>query len=206
MHVFTVLIADDDTALCRNISLALQTEGYAVRTAATAAEAAAAAEGCDLILLDVMLPDSTGFACCEKIRGITDAPILFLTSCSEEQEIVRGLDAGADDYITKPFRLKELLSRVRANLRRRAAPEPGVALSDLTATEQKLLDYFRANAGRYVTREQILAALWDAKGCFVNDNTLSVHISRLRDKLREADCGQIQTKRGMGYRWIAQKD
>ena len=204
--MFTVLIADDDTALCRNIALALKTEGYAVRTAGTAAEAAANAEGCDLILLDVMLPDGTGFACCEEIRKMTDAPILFLTSCSDEQEIVRGLDSGADDYITKPFRLQELLSRIRANLRRRGGSETENPLPELTATEQKLLDYFRANAGRYVTREQILAALWDARGCFVNDNTLSVHISRLRDKLREADCGQIQTKRGMGYRWTAQKD
>ena len=118
---------------------------------------------------------------------------------------MRGLDAGADDYITKPFRLQELLSRIRANLRRRGSEQTN-ALPELTATEQKLLDYFRANAGRYVTREQILAALWDAKGCFVNDNTLSVHISRLRDKLRGSGCGQIQTKRGMGYRWTAQND
>ena len=204
--MFTILIADDDTALCRNISLALKTEGYDTRLAATAEEALAAAPGCDLILLDVMLPDGTGFSCCEKLRSLTAVPILFLTSCSDEQEIIQGLDAGADDYITKPFRLQELLSRIRANLRRTAAGSSEEALPELTATEQKLLDYFRANANRYVTREQILAALWDAKGCFVNDNTLSVHISRLRDKLRTANCGQIQTKRGMGYRWTAQKD
>ena len=206
--MFTVLIADDDTVLCRNIALALETEGYRTRTATTAAEAAASAAGSDLILLDVMLPDGTGFDCCKQLRAVTDAPILFLTSCSDELEIVRGLDAGADDYITKPFRLQELLSRIRANLRRRAerAEESALPDLDLTATEQHLLDYFRSNAGRYVTREQILAALWDAKGCFVNDNTLSVHISRLRDKLRAADCGLIQTKRGMGYRWTAQKD
>ncbi len=203
--MYTVLIADDDTALCRNIALALKTAGYGTRLAATAEEALASAPGCDLILLDVMLPDGTGFSCCEQLRTVTDAPILFLTSCSEEQDIVHGLDAGADDYITKPFRLQELLSRIRANLRRRSS-ENTEALPELTATEQKLLDYFRANADRYVTREQILAALWDAKGCFVNDNTLSVHISRLRDKLRDAHCGQIQTKRGMGYRWTAQKD
>lgn len=203
--MYTVLIADDDTALCRNIALALKTEGYGTRLAATAEEALTAAPGCDLILLDVMLPDGTGFSCCEQLRAVTAAPILFLTSCSEEQDIVRGLDAGADDYITKPFRLQELLSRIRANLRRRGSEQTN-ALPELTATEQKLLDYFRANAGRYVTREQILAALWDAKGCFVNDNTLSVHISRLRDKLRGSGCGQIQTKRGMGYRWTAQND
>ena len=120
--MFTVLIADDDTVLCRNIALALETEGYRTRTAATAAEAAVSAAGSDLILLDVMLPDGTGFDCCKQLRAVTDAPILFLTSCSDELEIVRGLDAGADDYITKPFRLQELLSRIRANLRALGTP------------------------------------------------------------------------------------
>ena len=200
-----ILIADDDAALCRNIAVALQASGYEAREAHSAAEAVTSAAGADLILLDVMLPDGTGWDCCEQIRKITDAPVLFLTSCTEEQDIVRGLDAGADDYIAKPFRLRELLSRIRANLRR-STPRDTPALPELTATEQKLLDVFIANKEHYVTREQLLAALWDAKGCFVNDNTLSVHISRLRDKLRAAGCGQIRTKRGMGYLWTGQTD
>lgn len=199
----TILICDDDPVLCRNIALALSAEGYAAAAAGCAADAVAQAADADLILLDVMLPDSDGFSCCEAIRTLTDAPVLFLTSCAEESEIVRGLDAGADDYITKPFRLSELLSRIRANLRR-TAPAKSIPLPELTATEQKLLGLFRANAGRWLTREQILAALWDAKGCFVNDNTLSVHISRLREKLRASGAGQIRTKRGTGYQWTEQ--
>jgi len=200
-----ILIADDDLSLCRSIAVALTASGYEAKGVHTAADAVSEAAGADLILLDVMLPDGNGWECCEQIRTLTAVPILFLTSCSEEQEIVRGLDAGADDYITKPFRLRELLSRIRANLRRSAPAEPS-DLPELTATEQKLLDVFRANRGRCLTREQLLAALWDAKGSFVNDNTLSVHISRLRDKLHAAGCGQIRTKRGMGYLWTEQTD
>ena len=200
-----ILIADDDAVLCRNIAVALKASGYETREAHSVYEAVSAAAGADLILLDVMLPDGTGYDCCEQIRQITGVPVLFLTSCSEEQEIVRGLDAGADDYITKPFRLMEQLSRIRANLRR-TVPRETPEIPELTATEQKLLEVFLANKEHYVTREQLLAALWDAKGCFVNDNTLSVHISRLRDKLRAAGYGQIRTKRGMGYLWTGQTD
>ncbi len=204
--MYTILIADDDPSLCRNIKLALETAGYRTVGAATAAEAVAQAPAADLILLDVKLPDDSGFSCCRQIRSLTDVPLLFLTSCSEEQEIVQGLDAGADDYITKPFRLRELLSRIAANLRRADAKKTDMPDLNLTAAEQKLLHYLMQNAGHYVTREQILAALWDAGGSYVNDNTLSVHISRLREKLQAAKFGQIRTKRGLGYQWTEQTE
>ncbi len=209
----TVLLIDDDRMLCRNLALALETAGYRAVCAHDAGEALGAAPQADLILLDVMLPSQSGFSLCEGLRALTDAPVIFLTSCVEEEDAVRGLDAGADDYIAKPFRLRELLSRIRANLRRhtgrsRAQGEalPSVPDMELTATEQRLLEYFMENRGKYVTREQILAALWDAKGSFVNDNTLSVHISRLREKLGAAGFGQIHTKRGVGYRWTPDEE
>lgn len=198
--MYTILIADDDPLLCRNLSLALETSGYRTKTALTAADALAQCAEADLILLDVMLPDDSGFHCCTEIRRQTNAPLIFLTSCSDEQEIVQGLDAGGDDYITKPYRLKELLSRIQANLRRSGKAEAH-PLPELTAAEEQLLQYLKENAGHYVTREQILAALWDAKGSFVSDNTLSVHISRLREKLKESGGGEIRTKRGVGYCW-----
>lgn len=200
----TILIADDDPVLCRNLSLALGASGYRTLTALTAAEAAAQAVGAELILLDVMFPDGSGFDCCKEIRRSTDVPVIFLTSCSEEEEIVRGLDAGADDYITKPFRLGELLARIKANLRRteKSAQTEDLSALGLTAAEEKLLRLLMQHTGQYLTREQILAALWDAKGSFVSDNTLSVHISRLREKLSAAGCGEIRTKRGLGYTWV----
>ncbi|MBR6761878.1 MAG: response regulator transcription factor [Oscillospiraceae bacterium] len=195
-----ILVLDDDAILNKNIGLALQTAGYTVLSAATIAEAEALYADADLLLLDVMLPDGNGVEFCRRIRAYCEVPILFLTSNDDEADIIKGLESGGDDYITKPFRLRELLSRIGANLRR-CAVTPPTALPELTAVEQKLLEYLMWNKGRYLTREQILAFLWDSKGCFVNDNTLSVHISRLRDKLKTADCGRIITKRGLGYQW-----
>jgi DNA-binding response OmpR family regulator len=194
----TILLTEDDEILNRNIKLALESEGYTVIAVSTIAAAEKEAPGADLIILDVMLPDGSGVELCKRLRRTLQTPVIFLTSCDDEADIIRGLDSGGDDYITKPFRLKELLSRIRANLRR--IPEtPDI---ELTAVEQKLLSYLMANRGQYLTREQILEYLWDSKGIFVNDNTLSVNISRLREKLnRSQGCGSIVTKRGMGYKW-----
>ena len=196
--MLTILVVDDDEMLCRNISLAMETAGYGVLSAMTLKEASLLWEKADLILLDMLLPDGTGMELCQTIRETSAKPILFLTSCDEEADIVKGLDAGGDDYITKPFRLRELLSRIRANLRRCAASAEDL---ELTAIEQRLLDYLMLNRGQYLTREQLLNCLWDCKGVFVNDNTLSVNISRLRDKLKACGHGQIITKRGIGYKW-----
>lgn len=199
----TILVLDDDVLLNKNITLALKASGYAVINAATVAEAEQLYGKADLLLLDVMLPDGNGVELCRSIRTNSDVPVIFLTSCDDEADIVYGLEQGGDDYITKPFRLAELLSRIKANLRRRTV-SPSAALS-LTAVEQKLLEYLMMNKGRFVTREQILAYLWDSKGEFVNDNTLSVHISRLRDKLNTAEnAGSIITRRGVGYQWTSQ--
>ncbi len=194
----TLLLVEDDETLNANIKLALETEGYSVIAVRTAAAAEAAVPDADLIILDVTLPDGNGIDLCRRLRKSIQTPVIFLTSCDDEADIVRGLDSGGDDYITKPFRLKELFSRIRANLRR----IPDVPEMELTAVEQKLLSYLMLNREHYLTREQILEYLWDSKGIFVNDNTLSVNISRLRDKLsRSEGCGRIVTKRGMGYKW-----
>lgn len=198
--MYTVLLVEDDKTLNKNIAIALESEGYDVLTAECIADAEAYTEKADLILLDVTLPDGCGRDFCKRLRNRIQTPVIFLTSCDDEADIVEGLDCGGDDYITKPFRLRELLSRIRANLRRiPSAPE-----IELTALEQKLLDYLMANREQYLTREQILAYLWDNKGIFVNDNTLSVNISRLRDKLKKHGIGQIVTKRGLGYKWTEQ--
>ena len=194
----TLLLVEDDETLNANIKLALETEGYSVIAVRTAAAAEASVRDADLIILDVTLPDGNGIDLCRRFRKSIQTPVIFLTSCDDEADIVRGLDSGGDDYITKPFRLKELFSRIRANLRR----IPDVPEMELTAVEQKLLSYLMLNREHYLTREQILEYLWDSKGIFVNDNTLSVNISRLRDKLsRSEGCGRIVTKRGMGYKW-----
>ena len=194
----TILLAEDDETLNNNIKIALESEGYSVKAVRTAAAAEAAAPEADLMLLDVTLPDGNGIDLCRRLRRTMQTPVIFLTSCDDEADIVRGLDSGGDDYITKPFRLRELFSRIRANLRR----IPDIPEMELTAVEQKLLGYLMLNREQYLTREQILEYLWDSKGIFVNDNTLSVNISRLREKLSmSSGCGRIVTKRGMGYKW-----
>ena len=192
-----ILLVEDDETLNKNITIALESENYTVFSADSIKTAEVFINSVDLIILDVMLPDGSGKELCKYIRQKFQTPIIFLTSCDDESDIVEGLDIGGDDYITKPFRLRELLSRIRANLRR----IPKIPEMELTALEQKLLDYLILNRGQYLTREQILDYLWDCKGVFVNDNTLSVNISRLREKLKESGSGQIITKRGLGYKW-----
>ncbi len=194
----TILVVEDDLTLNRNIAFALEAEGYNIITADSVNNGLSLADKANLILLDVMLPDGDGLGFCKKLRETSSVPVIFLTSCDEEKDIVKGFDCGCDDYITKPFRLRVLVSRIRAVFRRCAAELPEI---ELTAVEQKLLEYLMLNRERYLTREQLLEYLWDSKGCFVNDNTLSVNISRLREKLRSSNSGQIVTKRGMGYKW-----
>lgn len=192
-----ILLVEDDETLNKNIALALESEGYNVIKANGIQSAEELFQSVDLIILDIMLSDGNGKELCRKIRRNSRIPIIFLTSCDDEADIVDGLDIGGDDYITKPFRLREFLSRIKANLRR----IPTTPEIELTAVEQKLLDYLKLNHGYYLTREQILEYLWDCKGVFVNDNTLSVNISRLREKLKKSGGGQIITKRGLGYKW-----
>ena len=221
-----ILLLEDDKSLVTGLTLALGRAGYALDTARTLAEAGHLwqAGRYDLLMLDVTLPDGTGFDFCREVRRTSGVPILFLTASDEEMDIITGLDLGGDDYITKPFKLGVLLSRVHALLRRAGgfgaqqatelcsggirvdllagrAEKNGVPL-ELTAAEYKLLCLFLRSPGQVLTKETILNALWDCEGNYVDTNTLTVYIRRLRLKV-EDDPGSPQrlvTVRGMGYR------
>lgn len=221
-----LLLLEDDQSLIDGLVYALTKEGFALDVAMTVREARAqlASQAYDLLLLDQTLPDGSGLALCEEVRaGGNAVPIIFLTAMDEEIQVIRALDAGGDDYITKPFKLGELCSRIRAQLRRNGMlrqqeQEPGAEGTvrieggrayreeeplELTATELRLLACFLRNRGQVLTREQLLAALWDEDANFVDDNTLSVYIRRLREKVeRNPSAPQhLRTVRGLGYEW-----
>ncbi len=195
----TILLVEDDTALAASIQYALEQAGYSVLHADTLQKAETLFRQAQLILLDVSLPDGDGFSFCRQLQAKPHCPLLFLTARDEETDIIHGLELGADDYITKPFRLGELIARIRTALRR-AMPDAD-ALEGLTATELKLVAYLQHNAGITLTRSQLLEHLWDSRGEFVDDNTLSVHISRIREKVDADGKKHIQTVRGVGYQW-----
>lgn len=224
----TVLVVEDDSVILEGLRFALTQEGYQVMTAASAAEAMEVIEGRDSIgfyLLDVMLPDGDGYQICRAVRQISQAPILFLTACDDEVNTAMALEQGADDYIAKPFRIRELTARMKAILRRTSRnPEAAANILTvgrnqvnlqtgrvyldqeeivLTAMEYKLLLIFLNHRGQILTRRQILEHIWDEAGDFVNDNTLSVYVKRLRKKLGDTAEGElIQTVRGTGYRLV----
>ncbi len=224
----TVLVVEDDSVILEGLRFALTQEGYQVKTAASAAEAMEVIEGRDSIgfyLLDVMLPDGDGYQICRAVRQVSQAPILFLTACDDEVNTVMALEQGADDYIAKPFRIRELTARMKAILRRTSRNQEAAAniltvgrnqvnlqtgrvyLDQeeivLTAMEYKLLLIFLNHRGQILTRRQILEHIWDEAGDFVNDNTLSVYVKRLRKKLGDTAEGElIQTVRGTGYRLV----
>ncbi len=218
-----ILLVEDDRAIAAGLCYSLQAEGYQVTHCATCAAALQAVEagGWDLLLLDLTLPDGSGYDICRRAKALGDTPVVFLTACDEEVSAVMGLDMGADDYVTKPFRLRELLSRIKSVLRRSGRGGGEVSLSfgalticpqraqvrvagrelALTALEYRLLLTFAAHPGQVLTRGQLLEGIWDVAGNFVNDNTLTVYIKRLREKLAAAgDEGRIATVRGLGYR------
>jgi DNA-binding response OmpR family regulator len=208
-----ILLVEDDAIIASGLTYALEQEGYAVTHAGSVREARRAAEGgaFDLAVLDMQLPDGTGFDAREALAA---TPVLFLTVVDDEGNIVRAFESGAEDYITKPFRLRELLARIKRVLSARrhevltlggvtvdtAAGKAlvGGAPVELTALEYRLLLTFAANKGRILSRSQILENIWDASGNFVEDNTLTVYIKRLREKLGGA--ANIETVRGLGYR------
>lgn len=212
---FSILLVEDDTVLRGGLCELFEREGYAVEAAASASEARVKyGPAIDLIVLDVTLPDGDGVSLCRRWRGEgVQQPILFLTAKDEEFDIVRGLDAGGNDYVTKPFRMQELLSRIRAQLRASSAQQVvrGTLEIDqtrmqvkkdgedllLTLTEYKILMAL-VKRGTVVTRDMLLEALWDEGGKFVDDNTLSVHVSRLKNKI---GAQHIRTVRGVGYQW-----
>ena len=217
---------EDDAALIDGLQYVLSGQGYELEVARSVGEAKKCLkENFDLLLLDVSLPDGTGFEVCESVRksGST-VPVIFLTAADDEMSIVRGLDGGGDDYVTKPFRLGELCSRIRALLRRagEAREEGNILCSgditidlqrgrallggealELTGAEYRLLILLLRNAGIVVTRNRILEELWDEGGNFVDDNTVSVYIRRLREKIEKEPSRprRLLTARGFGYRW-----
>lgn len=221
-----ILIVEDDAMIASGLSYALEQEGYEVKTADCVAEARQVIdrENFSMAILDITLPDGTGYELCKLIKSRTDLPILFLTACDDEVDVVMGLDMGADDYVTKPFRIRELISRIKTILRRygRRPDESNdfviknirVDLKmakvfrdgnpvELTAMEYRLLLTMINHKGQVLTRNQLLEGIWDVAGDFVNDNTLTVYIKRIREKLENdpAHPELIQTVRGMGYRF-----
>ncbi len=214
-----ILLVEDDTIIASGLIYALEQEGYSVRHCERVKTALLKIkeQQFDLAVLDMQLPDGTGFDINEHLKG-TDTAVIFLTIVDDEGNIVRAFDNGAADYVTKPFRLRELLARVRHTLEVSGGRKEELMLSignvsieksagrvcigeeqiELTALEYRLLLIFANHKGELLTRAKILENIWDVDGNFVEDNTLTVYIKRLREKL--GDAIHIQTVRGMGYR------
>ena len=202
-----IFLLEDDLTIAKNLILLLRSEGFTVTHAPTRREALAALAGSrfDLALIDISLPDGNGFTVCTEIKESQDIPVIFLTASGDEASVVTGLNMGADDYITKPFRPRELVARIKTALHVDTAS--GVVKKDgsdvfLSALEYRLLLVFINNPGIIITRNRLLDELWDAAGEFVNDNTLTVYIKRLREKIEKdpANPQIILTVRGTGYR------
>jgi len=223
-----ILLVEDDFALAMGTEYALQSEGYEVDCADTLEKARVLLkEDLSLILLDVMLPDGNGYSFCKEVRqkGM-EVPIIFLTAVSEEANVVQGLELGADGYVAKPYRVKELLSRIAANIRRYKKssgqgdrvcvfgkhtflPDEFRLLCDgktveCTGSELRLLKELIHNEGIVLTRSTLLERLFDTDEVFIDDNTLSVYMNRLRSKLGE-DAMFVETVRGVGYRFVRKK-
>lgn len=217
-----IFLIEDDQAIAKNLMLLLRSEGFTVTHAPTRAGALAALGGnrFDLALIDISLPDGNGFAVCTEIKETQDIPVIFLTASGDEASVVTGLNMGADDYITKPFRPRELIARIGTALRKHGRAgavfeigglhvdtASGVVRKDgneifLSALEYRLLLVFTGSPKGIITRGRLLDELWDAAGEFVNDNTLTVYIKRLREKIENdpAHPQIILTVRGTGYR------
>ena len=221
-----ILLLEDDLSLINGLAFAFKKEGFDVVVGRTLKEADSLwMDGkYDLLVLDVSLPDGTGFEFCKKVRQVSKVPIIFLTAADEEMNIIMGLDIGGDDYITKPFKLGVLVSRVNALLRRakdfssadtqlesngmKVLLLQGQAfkngkLLDLTAAEYKLLCLFMRNPNMVLTKEQILDKLWDCDGNYIDSSTLTVYMRRLRIKIEDnpSEPQMLLTVRGMGYKW-----
>lgn len=218
-HIFLI---EDDKAIAKNLTLLLRSEGFAVFHASTQKQAFAMLneKKFDLALIDISLPDGNGFVICTQMKETQNIPVIFLTACDDEASVVTGLNIGADDYITKPFRPRELIARIAAALRKNEQFQSVFEMQDLhvnmasgvvkrkgediflSALEYRLLLMFIHHPDSILTRDRLLDELWDVAGEFVNDNTLTVYIKRLREKI-EDDATKpriILTVRGIGYR------
>ncbi|MEG1524262.1 MAG: response regulator transcription factor [Clostridia bacterium] len=221
-----ILLLEDDLSLISGLSFALKKEGFALDIARTISEATEiwTDKKYDLLILDVSLPDGSGFEICKRVRQVSKVPIIFLTTSDEEINVIMGLDIGGDDYITKPFKLGVLMSRMNALLRRAkdfntadtVLDSNGIEVLllkrqvfknkeplDLTAAEYKLLCLFMQTPNAILSQEQILDKLWDCDGNYVDSNTLSVYIRRLRMKIENnpSEPQMLLTVRRMGYKW-----
>ena len=222
MNEIKVLLVEDDREIVENLTEFLRTEGYLVKSAdtQTGAMELLEEETFDLMLLDVTLRQGNGYSVCTAVKAVYDIPVIFLTALGDEFSVVTGLDMGADDYISKPFRPRELVSRMKSVLRRAGKSQSVVTVGDvridtdkglvtrggqeiyLYTLEYRLLLVFIDHRGMVLTRQLLLEEIWDMAGDFVNDNTLTVYIKRLREKI-EKDPQKpeiILTVRGMGYR------
>ena len=219
-----VFIVEDDPIIVEGLTIALSQEGYDVASFGNVTDAIKEIESeahYDVCLLDVNLPDGDGFQVCKAIRSRSEVPVIFLTACDDEIHTVLAFEQGADDYIAKPFRIRELIARIKAILRRTRSDQGKEVINVggntvdimsgkvfrngeeifLSAVEYRLLLTFVKSRGQLLTRQQILTAMWDSAGDFVNDNTLTVYVRRLRKKLEEpGDKPVIETVRGVGYR------
>ncbi|CEQ16434.1 response regulator transcription factor [Paraclostridium sordellii] len=224
--MINVLMIEDDSTIAFGVKYALEQEGFNVDICKDLESGRQNINNKEynIILLDVMLPDGNGYEFCKEIRQTLDTPIIFLTACDEEVNIVTGLDIGGDDYVTKPFRVRELISRMNAVLRRKGNNNENkkvVKFGDLsintlearvykkgeeiflTSVEYKLLLILIQNKNVVLSRTKILEKLWDVTYDFVNDNTLTVYIKRLREKIEDDSTNPkyILTVRGVGYKW-----
>lgn len=209
-----ILLVEDNKSIIKGLEYAFAQNGYSCEYCLSLDEAVRKAPfNYDVAVLDIMLPDGNGFDLFKKIRRYSDLPVIFLTAVDDEDSVVNGLELGADDYITKPFSTRELIARIKRvankNSKKNIITVSGVTLDldksavfengkqlELTALEYKLLSLLMQNVGRVVTRELIFEKIWDVSGNFVNDNTLTVYIKRVRKKL---DADIIKTVKGLGY-------
>lgn len=215
-----ILLVEDNETIIMGLKYSLEQEGFQVISAKTAKESKEKLDNksIDIVLLDVSLPDGNGFEICKEIKEKNDIPVIFLTAQDEETSVVLGLDLGADDYIVKPFRTRELISRIKSVLRRYGKKEENNIIQYknikidtisakvyknnkeiiFTSLEYRILLMLFTNQNKLITREQLLEKIWAIAGNFVNDNTLTVYIKRIREKLE--DDSIIKTIRGLGYR------
>ncbi|WP_434311847.1 response regulator transcription factor [Hominifimenecus sp. rT4P-3] len=220
--MFRILLAEDDRGIVENLTALLTQENFFVRSVSGQGEALSllADESFDLLLLDIALSDGNGYPVCAAAKKKYHMPVIFLTASGDEMSVVTGFDMGADDYIAKPFRPLELISRIRNVLRRYGQAESTITIGDvqvdflrgtvtkngkelfLSALEYRLLLLFFHNKGMILSRDRLLEEIWDASGEYVNDNTLTVYIKRLRDKIEEDPQNPtiLHTIRGLGYK------